>query len=69
MAVLEAPWRKGSTPRRMELIGRGNLRGLNNWELYDLEADRTERVNLAQKYPDRLKQTAGAWRGWAKRMG
>jgi arylsulfatase len=31
------------------------------WELHDLRTDRCERVNLAEKEPDRLKQMAARW--------
>ncbi len=37
------------------------------WELYDIEADRTETTDLASKYPDRVKQMADAWQTWARR--
>ncbi|MHC4401916.1 MAG: hypothetical protein ACYTG0_19770 [Planctomycetota bacterium] len=35
------------------------------WELYDLEADRTELDNLAEQYPDRAKEMAERWETWA----
>ncbi|MBL68387.1 MAG: arylsulfatase [Verrucomicrobiales bacterium] len=35
------------------------------WELYDIEADRTELNNLAQKMPERLKTMAKRWEDWA----
>lgn len=38
------------------------------WELYDLKTDRSETVNLAGKYPDRLKSMAADWEAWWKRM-
>jgi arylsulfatase len=31
------------------------------WELYDLSVDRGETNNLAEKYPDRLKEMASLW--------
>jgi len=37
------------------------------WELYDLEADRTETDNLAAVHPDRVKQMATMWQHWAER--
>ncbi len=37
------------------------------WELYDMEADRTELHDLAEKHPDRLAKMAAAWETWAKR--
>src|SRR5262249_17531370 len=37
------------------------------WELYDLEADRTELTDLAAKQPDRVKEMAAKYEAWAKR--
>jgi arylsulfatase len=37
------------------------------WELYDMETDRTETQNLASRYPDRVKAMAAAWDAWAER--
>jgi len=39
------------------------------WELYDLEADRTELNNLAQKYPDKVAQLKAMYESWAARCG
>ncbi|MDA0991172.1 MAG: sulfatase-like hydrolase/transferase [Verrucomicrobia bacterium] len=39
------------------------------WELYDLNADRTETTNLADKYPERVKKLAAQWRTWATQVG
>jgi arylsulfatase len=39
------------------------------WELYDLEADRTELNNLADEYPDRIEQLKSLYQSWAKRCG
>ncbi|UCF42297.1 MAG: sulfatase-like hydrolase/transferase [Planctomycetota bacterium] len=36
------------------------------WELYDLEADRTELNDLAKWYPDRVKKLAEMWQRWAE---
>lgn len=38
-----------------------------NWELYDLEADRTEMVNLATQHPDLVARLAGLYQAWADR--
>ncbi len=37
------------------------------WELYDMEADRTERHNLADQKPELAKQLVDEWDAWAKR--
>jgi arylsulfatase len=36
------------------------------WELYDIEADRTETRNLASAQPGRVKRMAEQWHAWAK---
>lgn len=36
------------------------------WELYDIEADRTEQVNLAARHPERVKSMAAQWEAWAR---
>jgi len=38
--------------------------GQADWELYDLEKDRTELNNLARKYPDKVRQMAAMWEDW-----
>jgi arylsulfatase len=42
---------------------------LNKWELYDLDADRTELNNLAAQYPERVKDMTTQWVNWANRLG
>ncbi len=37
------------------------------WELYDMEADRTETHNLAAEQPTRVKELAAKWEAWGKR--
>jgi arylsulfatase len=37
------------------------------WELYDLEADRTELNNLAGKYPQKVEQLKAMYESWAAR--
>jgi len=39
------------------------------WELYDLEADRTELNDLAQKHPAKFAQLKSLYESWAKRCG
>jgi arylsulfatase len=37
------------------------------WELYDMEADRTETTDLAPKLPDKVKELAAKWDAYAAR--
>jgi arylsulfatase len=39
------------------------------WELYDMQADRTEMNNIAEANPDRVREMAGLYRRWAERVG
>lgn len=39
------------------------------WELYDMEADRTERHDLADQYPERVRKMAADYAAWAQRVG
>ncbi len=39
------------------------------WELYDLEADRTEMDNLADTQPERVNKMSDAYRLWSQRVG
>ena len=39
------------------------------WELYDLEADRTELNNLAGTHPEMVEQLKAMYQSWAKRSG
>jgi arylsulfatase len=38
-----------------------------NWELFDLEADRSETTDLANKHPDRAARMAAEYEKWARR--
>ncbi len=37
------------------------------WQLFDMEADRTETKNLAKAMPDKVQSLAAQWQAWAKR--
>ncbi|MCX6872228.1 MAG: arylsulfatase [Verrucomicrobia bacterium] len=39
------------------------------WELYDMDADRTELHDLAAEQPQKLKEMVGKWQAWAERVG
>jgi len=45
-----------------KLVARG---AKGPWELYDIQADRTELNNLAEKYPERVQAMAERWEAWA----
>jgi len=39
------------------------------WELYDIQSDRTELNDLAEKYPERVEKMKSDWQTWANRVG
>jgi arylsulfatase len=39
------------------------------WELYDMENDRTELNNLAEQNPEKVKELESLWNEWANRVG
>jgi len=39
------------------------------WELYDLSKDRTETINLAKDFPERVLRMKNHWENWAKELG
>jgi arylsulfatase A-like enzyme len=43
--------------------------GEKHWELYDMEADRTELNDLAGEYPQKVKELADRYEAWAARTG
>ena len=49
---------------KWKLVARGRT---GPWELYDLDADRTELKDLAGKHPKRVEEMAAAWQKWAER--
>jgi len=50
-------------------LGRWKLVAVHNgpWELYDMEADRTELNNLAAKMPEKVAELKAMWDQWARR--
>ncbi|MGA8112495.1 MAG: arylsulfatase [Actinocatenispora sp.] len=40
-----------------------------DWELYDIDADRTELHDVAAEHPDVVAELSGAYRNWAQRCG
>jgi arylsulfatase len=43
------------------------LKYMDGWELYDLEADRTELNSLTERHPEVVKDLSARWEAWAKR--
>ncbi len=41
----------------------------SDWELFDMEVDRTERNNLAETHPDTVAELESLYGAWAKRCG
>jgi len=53
-AIRQGPWK---------LVAKWN----GDWELYNLKADRTERNNLTEQYPERVRHMKEKWEKWALR--
>ncbi len=51
---------------RWKLVAKGPV---GPWELYDLDADRTELHDLAPTEPKRVVEMVAKWETWAKRVG
>ena len=49
---------------KWKLVAKGRN---GKWELYDMEADRSELDNLSEKQPDRVKQMSDLWTRYAER--
>ncbi|MCO6044824.1 arylsulfatase [Aeoliella sp. ICT_H6.2] len=55
---------------KWKLVGRGvaGRQGVreDRWQLYDMQADRTETNNLADEMPEKVNELAAIWEAWAK---
>jgi len=51
---------------KWKLVAKGPA---GEWELYDMEADRTELTDLASQHPRRARKMAAQWETWARRVG
>lgn len=52
-----------------KLVRLNAANGEGAWELYDMITDRTETMNVADVYPERVKEMAAMWKTWSKRVG
>ena len=60
LAMRDGRWKIVSTYRKQRPV---------RWELYDMEADRTELRDLAAEQPERVARMATRWQRWADRVG
>ncbi len=77
--ILERKERKGHETLFWEFTGNRAIRKgkwklawdkkVKAWELYDVEADRTEMNDLAKEFPYRVKKMSASWMEWAKETG
>ncbi len=51
---------------KYKLVVAWNKQNPDNWELYDMETDRTEIQNLANQFPEKVKEMKDMWQKWAK---
>lgn len=72
--VQEKPFKRGEPifweheSNRAVRDGRWKIvtKGPGPWELYDIEADRAEMNNLADRHPEMVKKMADQWQRWAE---
>ena len=83
--ALEPTFTGGHLPERVLAFEHQEARGLRkgdwkiawgkrmptqpSWELYNMKTDRVEQNNLANAKPELVKELAGEWMKWAKRVG
>jgi len=69
-AVREGKWKLVSTATyNSYLHDRTDEISTDDWELYDLGADRVEMNNLAKTNPERVQQMASEWQAWGISTG
>lgn len=67
-AIIKGKWKlvsayPGSWTSMMEFKNKGD------WELYNLKLDRTETNNLAERYPEVVRELSREWQDWADSNG
>jgi len=61
----EHEWNRYIRKGKWKLVALGN----SDWELYNMEIDRTELNDLSDQYPDLVKELKDDWERWAWRTG
>lgn len=54
---------------KYKLVSRWKKEAEYDWELYDLEADRSETNNLVEQMPDKVRELEDLWMLWARKVG
>lgn len=66
-AVRKGKWKAVSLGPEREHIGHAIPSGHEDWELYDIEADRCELKDVSGKNPELVEEMDGLWRAWFER--
>lgn len=52
-----------------KLVSKWSKNAEYTWELYDLDTDRSETIDLAPEMPEKVQELEGMWLSWAKKAG
>ncbi len=52
-----------------KLVSKWDKNAEYNWELYDMDTDRSETHDLATQMPNKAKELEALWKSWAKKVG
>jgi len=54
---------------KWKLVSKWSPPEKNRWELYDIDADRTERKDLSGEMPEKVEEMSAMWQAWADKVG